>query len=64
VTSILEPRRRIDQAFDAVVREAYVNGVPARAVDDSVDALGETSAVKKSEVSRIRAGLDEIAGPP
>ncbi len=32
--SILEPRRRIDQALYAVVMEAYVSGVSTRAVDD------------------------------
>jgi len=31
--SILEPRRRIDQALYAVVREAYVHGVSTRSVD-------------------------------
>ena len=60
--SILEPRRRIDQALYAVVMEAYVHGVSTRAVDDLVDALGATSGIKKSEVSRICAGLDEIVG--
>ena len=34
--SLLEPRRRIDQALYAVVMEAYVNGVSTRAVDDLV----------------------------
>jgi putative transposase len=57
--SILEPRRRIDQALYAVVMEAYVQGVSTRAVDDLVDALGATSGIKKSEVSRICAGLDD-----
>ena len=60
--SILEPRRRIDQALYAVVMEAYVNGVSTRSVDDLVDALGATSGIKKSEVSRICAGLDETVG--
>jgi putative transposase len=60
--SILEPRRRIDQALYAVVMEAYVNGVSTRSVDDLVEALGATSGIKKSEVSRICAGLDEIVG--
>jgi len=60
--SILEPRRRIDQALYAVVMEAYVNGVSTRAVDNLVEALGATSGIKKSEVSRICAGLDEIVG--
>jgi putative transposase len=58
--SILEPRRRIDQALYAVVMEAYVHGVSTRAVDDLVDALGAPSGIKKSEVSRICGGLDEI----
>ena len=56
--SILEPRRRIDQALYAVVMEAYVQGVSTRSVDDLVDALGAPSGIKKSEVSRICAGLD------
>jgi transposase-like protein len=60
--SILEPRRRIDQALYAVVMEAYVNGVSTRAVDSLVEALGATSGIKKSEVSRICAGLDELVG--
>src|ERR671910_3239616 len=60
--SILEPRRRIDQALYAVVMEAYVNGVSTRSVDDLVDALGAPSGIKKSEVSRICAGLDETVG--
>jgi putative transposase len=61
--SVLEPRRRIDQALYAVVMEAYVNGVSTRAVDDLVGALGADSGIKKSEVSRICAGLDEVVDP-
>jgi putative transposase len=57
--SILEPRRRIDQALYAVVMEAYVNGVSTRAVDELVQALGIGSGISRSEVSRICAGLDE-----
>jgi putative transposase len=60
--SILEPRRRIDQALYAVVMEAYVNGVSTRAVDDLVAALGVDSGIKKSHVSRICSGLDEVVG--
>ena len=60
--SILEPRRRIDQALYAVVMEAYVNGVSTRSVDDLVAALGVESGLSKSEVSRICAGLDEVVG--
>jgi putative transposase len=58
--TILEPRRRIDQALYAVVMEAYVNGVSTRSVDDLVAALGIDSGISKSEVSRICAGLDEV----
>ena len=60
--SILEPRRRIDQALYAVVMEAYVNGVSTRSVDDLVAALGVESGISKSEVSRICTGLDEMVG--
>ncbi|WP_324701467.1 IS256 family transposase [Micrococcus sp. HOU01] len=59
--SILEPRRRIDQALYAVVMEAYVHGVSTRSVDNLVVALGGTG-ISKSEVSRICAGLDEAVG--
>src|SRR3954467_15904541 len=60
--AILEPRRRIDQALYAVVMEAYVHGVSTRSVDDLVGALGVDSGIKKSEVSRICAGLDDLVG--
>ena len=57
--SLLEPRRRIDQALYAVVMEAYVHGVSTRSVDDLVVALGIDTGISKSEVSRICGGLDE-----
>lgn len=57
--SLLEPRRRVDQALYAVVMEAYVAGVSTRAVDDLVAAMGIDTGISKSEVSRICAGLDE-----
>ncbi len=57
--SILEPRRRIDQALYAVVMEAYVAGVSTRAVDELVQALGIGTGISRSEVSRICKGLDE-----
>ena len=60
--SILEPRRRIDQALYAVVMEAYMHGISTRAVDDLVEAMGVEAGISKSEVSRICAGLDEIVG--
>lgn len=57
--SFLEPRRRIDQAFYAVVMEACVKGVSTRSVDDLVAALEVSSGISRSEVSRICAQLDE-----
>lgn len=56
--SVLERRRRIDQALYAVVMEAYVHGVSTRKVDDLVAALGVDAGISKSEVSRICAALD------
>ncbi len=58
-TTVLEPRRRIDQALFAVVMEAYVHGVSTRKVDDLVASMGIDTGISKSEVSRICAGLDE-----
>jgi transposase-like protein len=61
--SLLERRRRVDQALFAVVMEAYVHGVSTRKVDDLVKALGADSGISRSEVSRICAELDaEVAG--
>ena len=60
--SLLEHRRRIDQALFAVVMEAYVTGTSVRKVDDLVKALGADTGISKSEVSRICADLDaEVA---
>jgi putative transposase len=60
--SLLERRRRIDQALYAVIMEAYVHGVSTRNVDDLVAAIGVESGISKSQVSRICGGLDvEIA---
>ena len=56
--SLLERRRRVDQALFAVVMEAYVTGTSVRKVDDLVHALGAGSGISKSEVSRICAELD------
>jgi putative transposase len=56
--SLLERRRRIDQALYAVIMEAYVHGVSTRSVDDLVKALGADSGISKSEVSRICSDLD------
>jgi transposase-like protein len=56
--SLLERRRRVDQALFAVVMEAYLHGVSTRKVDDLVRALGADSGISKSEVSRICVDLD------
>ncbi|CAB3395121.1 transposase (fragment) [Kyrpidia spormannii] len=56
--SILEPRRRAEQALAAVVQEAYVNGVSTRKVDDVVRALG-LDGISKSEVSCLCKQLDK-----
>jgi transposase-like protein len=57
--SLLDRRRRVDQALFAVVMEAYLHGVSTRKVDDLVQALGVGSGISKSEVSRICA--DQVA---
>ena len=59
--SILEPRRRIDQALYAVVMEAYVHGVSTRSVDDLVVALGADSGISKSR-SRASASSSTTRG--
>jgi transposase-like protein len=56
--SLLERRRRIDQALFAEVMEAHLHGVSTRKVDDLVRALGADTGISKSEVSRIGADLD------
>src|SRR5829696_4595245 len=56
--SLLERRRRVDQALVAVVMQAYLHGVSTRKVDDLVKALGADTGISKSEVSRICADLD------
>ena len=57
--SLLQPRRRAEQALLAVVQEAYVHGVSTRKVDDLVKALG-LDGMSKSEVSRICGELDPV----
>src|SRR6185503_4641272 len=56
--TLLEPRKRSEQALVAVVREAYVHGVSTRKVDDLVKALG-LDGISKSQVSRLCQSLDE-----
>ena len=56
--SILEPRRRAEQALVAVVQEAYVNGVSTRKVDRLVEQLG-IQGMSKDRVSALCRALDE-----
>ncbi len=57
--SILEPRRRVDQALYGVVMEAYISGISTRKVDTLVAALGVQSGISKSQVSRICQKIDQ-----
>lgn len=57
--SLLEPRRRAEQALLAVVQQAYVEGVSTRKVDELLQAMGLTG-IDKSTVSRICKSLDDV----
>lgn len=46
------------KALTAVVREAYLQGISTRSVDDLVQAMG-MSGISKSQVSRQRAEIDD-----
>src|SRR3954468_9188273 len=54
----LEPRRLAEKALNAVVQEAYVQGVSTRSVDDLVKAMGMTG-ISKSQVSRLCEEIDD-----
>jgi putative transposase len=56
--SLLQPRRKAEQALLNVIQEAYVHGVSTRKVDDLVQRLGLTG-IDKSRVSRICKELDQ-----
>ena len=60
--SLLQPRRRAEQALRAVVQEAYVHGVSTRKVDELVKALG-LDGISKSQVSRMCQELDAVVEP-
>jgi putative transposase len=47
--SLLQRRRRIDQALFAVVMEAYVTGTSTRKVDDLVVAMGADTASPRAK---------------
>ncbi|ETX13465.1 hypothetical protein OCH239_10135 [Roseivivax halodurans JCM 10272] len=48
----------MEKALTAVIQEAYVHGVSARAMDDLVQAMGGTG-ISKSQVSRLCEEIDE-----
>lgn len=60
--TLLERRRRIDQALFAVVMEPYLDGICMHAVGDLAVAVGADTGISKSEFSRVCAGRDrEVA---
>ena len=52
--SLLERRRRVDQALFAVVMEAYLHGVSTRKVDDLVKAWASTGHLEVGGVADLR----------
>ena len=47
-----------EKVLTAVIKEAYIQGISTRSVDDLVKAMGMTG-ISKSEVSRLCAEIDE-----
>ena len=56
--SLLEPRRRAEQALVSVICQAYVEGVSTRRVDDLVRSMG-IDGMSKSQVSELAKNLDD-----
>lgn len=54
----LEPRRLAEKALTAVIREAYIQGISTRSVDDLVKAPG-MGGISKSQVSRLCEEIDD-----
>lgn len=55
--SLLDPRRRAEQALVSVICQAYVEGVSTRRVDDLVKSMG-IDGMSKSQVSELAKSLD------
>jgi hypothetical protein len=55
--SLLERRRRIDQALFALVMEAYLHGVSTRKVDDLMRALGADTGIDAGLTRQISPRL-------
>ena len=53
--SLLEPRRRVDQALWVVIMTAYITGTSTRKVDDLVRALGCESTYPAKTALRAAA---------
>lgn len=56
--SFLEARRLSEKALNAVIQEAWINGVSTRKVDALVQSMGMTG-ISCSQVSSICRGIDE-----
>jgi transposase-like protein len=56
---LLQPRRRAEQAFVAVIADAYLAGVSTRRVEKLVQQLG-VDRMSRSQVSRLAKSLDRI----
>jgi putative transposase len=59
--SLLERRRRVDQALFAVVMEAYLPGVSTGKVDDLVRALGPTAGSASPSLAALRRPRRRVA---
>jgi transposase-like protein len=60
--SLLQPRRRAEQALLTVVQEAYVHGVSTRKVDDLVKALGLDGCAASTTIAGRIASPDPLLG--
>lgn len=56
--SFLEARRLSEKALNAVIQEAWINGVSTRKVDTLIQSMGMTG-ISRSQVSSICRGTDE-----
>ena len=54
----LEARRLSEKALNAVIQEAWINGVSTRKVDALLQSMGMT-VISRSQVSSICRGIDE-----
>lgn len=57
--SLLDPHRRVDKALWAVICQAWIDGVSTRKVDQLLKALGNTTGISRSQVSRVCTQIDQ-----